>query len=215
MLCSDRPLVKSASGWSDHLASNVVSIAIERDARPSRDLTEMLAGAPFVRYQAPSFVGCSTSRQNDLTQATGGAESISGKALNYFNAGTNDTNYTTWFGTYNATRYNTVKSHYTNIKGAFTNQNVTYHCDCTDSAYAYVFKNQPYNIHLCNAFWSAPQLGIDSKAGTLVHEMSHFTIVADTDDWAYGQSACRSLATSSPSRAVDNADSHEYFAESR
>jgi peptidyl-Lys metalloendopeptidase len=43
--------------------------------------------------------------------------------------------------------------------------------------------------------------------------MSHFTIVADTDDWAYGQSAAKSLAKSNPAKAVDNADSHEYFSE--
>ncbi|HEV8631557.1 MAG TPA: M35 family metallo-endopeptidase, partial [Thermoanaerobaculia bacterium] len=45
------------------------------------------------------------------------------------------------------------------------------------------------------------------------HETSHFTVVAGTDDWAYGQSACKSLALSNPTNAVDNADSHEYFAE--
>ena len=43
--------------------------------------------------------------------------------------------------------------------------------------------------------------------------MSHFNIVAATDDWAYGQSAAKNLAIRKPSRAVDNADSHEYFAE--
>jgi peptidyl-Lys metalloendopeptidase len=37
--------------------------------------------------------------------------------------------------------------------------------------------------------------------------------VAGTDDWAYGQSAAASLATSNPTRAADNADSHEYFSE--
>jgi len=43
--------------------------------------------------------------------------------------------------------------------------------------------------------------------------MSHFTVVAGTDDWAYGQTAAAALAKSSPTKAVDNADSHEYFAE--
>jgi peptidyl-Lys metalloendopeptidase len=66
---------------------------------------------------------------------------------------------------------------------------------------------------VCNAFWSAPSTGTDSKAGTLVHEMSHFNVVASTDDWAYGQSAAKSLAISNPSKALDNADTHEYFAE--
>ena len=68
-------------------------------------------------------------------------------------------------------------------------------------------------MYLCNAFWSAPNTGTDSKAGTLVHETSHFNVVASTDDWAYGQSACKSLAKSNTTKAVDNADSHEYFAE--
>ena len=60
---------------------------------------------------------------------------------------------------------------------------------------------------------SAPTTGTDSKAGTLVHEMSHFNVVASTDDWAYGQSAAKSLAISNPTKALDNADTHEYFAE--
>jgi hypothetical protein len=49
--------------------------------------------------------------------------------------------------------------------------------------------------------------------GTLIHETSHFTIVAGTDDHAYGQSSCQSLAQNDPARAVDNADNHEYIAE--
>ncbi len=55
--------------------------------------------------------------------------------------------------------------------------------------------------------------GTDSKAGTLVHEMSHFTAVAGTDDHAYGQTNAKSLAISNPDLALNNADSHEYFAE--
>jgi peptidyl-Lys metalloendopeptidase len=47
----------------------------------------------------------------------------------------------------------------------------------------------------------------------MIHEMSHFNVIAGTDDWAYGQSAAASLARSNPTRAVDNADNHEYFAE--
>ena len=43
--------------------------------------------------------------------------------------------------------------------------------------------------------------------------MSHFNVVASTDDWAYGQSAAANLAITDPVKALDNADSHEYFAE--
>lgn len=46
-----------------------------------------------------------------------------------------------------------------------------------------------------------------------VHEMSHFNVVAGADDWVYGQAGAASLAISDPAKAIDNADSHEYFGE--
>ena len=52
--------------------------------------------------------------------------------------------------------------------------------------------------------------GTDSKAGVVIHEVSHFNVVAGTDDLAYGQTAAKKLK---PRRAIRNADSHEYFAE--
>ena len=63
------------------------------------------------------------------------------------------------------------------------------------------------------SFWTAPLSGTDLKAGTLIHEMSHFDVVAGTDDVVYGQSAARNLASTDPDLAITNADSHEYFAE--
>ncbi len=39
------------------------------------------------------------------------------------------------------------------------------------------------------------------------------TVVAGTDDHIYGQTGSHNLATTNPSDAIDNADSHEYFAE--
>jgi peptidyl-Lys metalloendopeptidase len=67
--------------------------------------------------------------------------------------------------------------------------------------------------HFLNIRNAMDTAGTDSKAGTLVHEMSHFNVVAATDDWAYGQTAAKNLARTNTTRAVDNADSHEYFAE--
>ncbi len=160
-----------------------------------------------------STVSCTSSRTSAITTAVSGAKSYSSGALSYLNAGTKGPRYTSWFGTYDATRYSTVKAHYNSILSAFNNQAVSVSCACTKSVYAYVYPTQPYKIYVCNAFWTAPATGTDSKAGTLVHEMSHFNAVAATDDWAYGHSAAKSLAISSPTKAVDNADSHEYFAE--
>ena len=207
-----------------NLESNALSLSIERDARLAAQApAEIEAGAPdiiFDGYRTPGYVSCSSTRQSSLLTALSNAQSISLKARDYLNnlpstSRPTDTAYRTWFGSYTSSRYSTVQSHFNNIYSAFANQTFTFYCDCTDSSYAYVYANQPYRVHLCNAFWSAPSLGIDSKAGTLVHETSHFTVVAGTSDYAYGTSACQSLANSSPSQAVMNADSHEYFAETR
>jgi peptidyl-Lys metalloendopeptidase len=157
--------------------------------------------------------GCSSSRITSLTTAYSSARTMAASALSYL---TNTTpsgtaRYTTWFGAYTSSRWSTAKSHFTQISAKLSNEVAD--CTCTDSAYAYVYPTQPYKIYLCNAFWSAPNTGTDSRAGTLIHEMSHFNVVAGTDDNAYGQTACKSLARSNPTRALDNADSHEYFAE--
>ncbi|MEQ1765440.1 MAG: M35 family metallo-endopeptidase, partial [Pyrinomonadaceae bacterium] len=141
------------------------------------------------------------------------ASTYSGGANSYLQAGTVNSRYTTWFGTYQSSRYNTVRSHFSSILGAMDTASVTFNCTCTSSAYAYVYSNQPYTIYLCNAFWAAPALGTDSKAGTLVHEMSHFSVVAGTSDYAYGQMDAKRLANNTPKRAINNADNHEYFAE--
>jgi peptidyl-Lys metalloendopeptidase len=76
-----------------------------------------------------------------------------------------------------------------------------------------VYPTQPYKIYVCKAFWSAPLTGTDSKGGTLLHEMSHFDVVAGTDDNVYGQAGAANLAITNPDAAVQNADSHEYFGE--
>lgn len=207
-----------------NLESNALSLSIERDAQLAIQApVEVEAADPnliFDGYRTPSYVSCSTTRQSSLLTALSNAQSISLKARDYLNnlpstSRSTDAAYRTWFGAYTSTRYSTVQSHYSNIYSSFANQTYTFYCDCTSSAYAYVYANQPYKVHLCNAFWNAPSLGIDSKAGTLVHESSHFTVNGGTQDYAYGTSAAQSLAISNPDRAVMNADNHEYFAETR
>jgi peptidyl-Lys metalloendopeptidase len=208
----------AAAGLSE-IESNTVQLGVERSERGR--LLQTFNQASFDdKALTPGFVSCTTSRQSTLNTALNNAQTISGKARDYLNnlpvaSRATDTAYKTWFGAYTTSRYSTVQSHYTAINSAFATKTVNFYCDCTDSAYAYVYSNQPYNIHLCNAFWSAPASGIDSTAGTLVHEMSHFTVVAGTADNAYGTSACQRLATKNPSKAINNADSHEYFAETR
>lgn len=90
---------------------------------------------------------------------------------------------------------------------------VTIDCGCKKNYYAYVYPTKPYIVYVCRVFWTAPMTGTDSKAGTLIHEMSHFNVVANTNDYVYGQTGAKSLAITNPDNAVKNADNHEYFAE--
>jgi peptidyl-Lys metalloendopeptidase len=197
-------------GEKGALASNDVSVWIE--GRPSR-APQM--EAMDVRAQALSFSGaCTSSEQSSITTAFNSAKTYSSNAVTYLNGISSGTpRYTTWFGAFSSTNLGTARSHFNAIKSAFDTKAVVVDCSCSDSYYAYVYPASPYKIYVCNAFWSAPNTGTDSKAGTLVHEMSHFNAVAATDDHAYGQSAAKNLAISSPTRALDNADNHEYFAE--
>ncbi len=164
---------------------------------------------------ATVYSNCSASQQSALLAATGQAVTYANTAVSYLNGAPSATQrYTKWFGSFNSTGWNTAKSHFTAVQSAFTTQTLAYDCKCKKpSTYAYVYANQPYKIYLCGAFWKAPLEGTDSRGGTLIHEMTHFTAVAGTDDWAYGQAAAGSLAISDPGKALDNADSHEYFAE--
>ncbi|MBN8212207.1 MAG: protease [Xanthomonadales bacterium] len=162
-----------------------------------------------------SYTACTATQQTALDKAVLSARTYTERAKGYLNAGTTGARYTTWFGAYANTRYATAQQHFMAIDTAMdqTGGQVTINCGCSQNYYAYVYKNLPYEIFVCNSFWTAPLIGTDSRAGTLIHEMSHFTIVADTEDWVYGQSAASNLAATNPTNAVDNADNHEYFSE--
>lgn len=207
------------------LASNTIALTITGDANvEARRAADLAAATRASEAWAPSFaasvsfIGCSNTRTAQVRTALSSAESYASNSRSYLNAGNRGRRYTTWFGTYNSSRYSTVRGNFGKISDAASTKSLTFDCSTCPgtpnaSAYAYVYSNQPYRIYLCNAFWAAPNTGTDSRAGTIIHELSHFTVVAGTNDYAYGQAAARSLASTNPSRAVRNADSHEYFSE--
>ena len=197
------------------------------EARPSRlvngieaEHAAKLADAERER-RVPAFSGCSAARQGILKNALVEAVKIATDArdalVNASHCGeVTGRRYAEWFGAYSAGRYGKVRDHFSKIVDALNNQTITFFCDCEEAnTYAFVNPTKPYEIHLCGAFWNAPLSGTDSQGGTIVHETSHFNVVAGTDDHQYGQSGCRTLANSRPDDAIDNADSHEYFAENR
>jgi len=164
----------------------------------------------------PLITTCTTAQTDIINAAHDEAISMAYNASTAMNDATVPTSaerYVEWFGAANTNRHNTIKTHYTNILDALDTQTVEFDCTCTDDYYAYVYPSEPYKIYFCNAFWSADLNGTDSQAGTIIHETSHFTVVAGTDDIVYGQDGARSLAINDPASAIINADSHEYFSE--
>lgn len=215
----------SLSGAYDFSATSAYTVHYEVGKTSSNELTFWVEGrknvrpeplaSDFVTLGTISYTSCSSTQQSQIPAALSQATTYATGAVNYLNGSPSATpRYTTWFGTFSSSGWNKAKADYAAIQDAFLNKNMSFDCSCKKKGvYAFVYTNQPYNIHLCPVFWQVANSGTDSRGGTLVHETSHFTVVAGTDDWAYGQSACKSLAQSNPTNALDNADSHEYFAE--
>jgi peptidyl-Lys metalloendopeptidase len=198
----------NAFKFRDDLSSEKISFNVQGRAKPTP--------TPVPTTPPPgsnTFSRCTTDQANTAATARTQAKTYAAGAESYMLGNSPSTRYTTWFGTITSTRTNLVKGHFVAISDAMDNATVTFDCGCKQNYYAYVYPNQPYKIYLCKVFWTAPLTGTDSKAGTLIHEMSHFDVVAGTDDFVYGQSAAKSLAISNPDNAVMNADNHEYFAE--
>ncbi|CAE6514682.1 unnamed protein product [Rhizoctonia solani] len=159
----------------------------------------------------PKFNNCSAEQQTSITEAVKEANEYVGNANSYF-SGTLGERYTTWFGALADNRTEIVKGHYANLTGKVDEFQFDCSCDKADT-FAYVYPTKFPTVYLCGAFWKAPVSGTDSKAGTIVHEGTHFVNIGSTQDYAYGQSGAKSLASSDPDRAIMNADSHEYFVE--
>ena len=207
----DFSFLREGAKESVSLSSNEVSVWVEGRSYSRRD--QITADAINVSG-AVTFSKCDASQTTSVNAGLAAASTMANGAVSYLNGSASGTpRYTTWFGAFSSGGWNTAKAHFGTIKDAIDTKPLTFDCSCRKKYYAYVYPNQPYKIYLCTVFWSAPTSGTDSKGGTIVHELSHFDVTAGTDDWAYGQSAAKSLAISDPAKALDNADSHEYFAE--
>jgi hypothetical protein len=84
--------------------------------------------------------------------------------------------------------------------------------------YAYVRADKAFVITLSAFFFSAPDRGYSSKAGIVVHEMTHFVLAGASKDprtrKEYGTAPARARAATQPSAARRNAENLEYFVES-
>lgn len=185
------------------------------------------------------FANCTAAQEEVIQTAAYIASLYVADAEKYLTLNTRGTDrFETWFGTYQDDHHAAVLEHFTNMRRTDV-KTYTYDCACEDgddiygkspssppvsllgSLYirssvlltAYVYPTLFGHVYLCGQFMAAPLHGTDSKAGTMVHEASHFIENAGTLDIAYSTENAQFLALSDPSQAIMNADSHEYFAE--
>ena len=197
------------------LTSNEVDFSVE--GRPNPVHKKMTA---LSVTGSTSFSSCSAPQQSTLGTVRSSASTYATESLSYFNLGSKGLRYVTWFGVYDPTRYNTVKSNYSAISSAMDTAGINFDCSdlndprngyyCDANTVAYVFPDWPYEIYLCSYFWYYPVTGDFSQAGVIIHEMSHFY---GTKDWDYGRPGSQSLASNIPSEAITNADNYRYFSE--
>ena len=136
--------------------------------------------------------------------------------------------YQQWFGIWDPVRAKRVRNTLSGLKNHIRINKTTYFCaqngeqNCNDGTYANVFPNDPSTIYICQNYFNLPDLRDSSfqevfdsgtRAGTIIHEMSHYDVVGGTVDNCYNREVCSDYARRSPNRAVHNADSFQYFAE--
>jgi peptidyl-Lys metalloendopeptidase len=155
---------------------------------------------------------CTASERNQINAGNSAHTTMINHAYTAIGSG-NTAHYREWFGAFVASRHSAVRDIIGWTRG---NTRIAFECDDRANVYAYVYPTDTsHTIYVCDAFWPAPTTGgFDTKAGTIIHELSHFNDIGATNDWVYGTAAARNLASTNPARAIANADNYEYFCES-
>ena len=101
---------------------------------------------------------------------------------------------------------------------------VTYRCSNQSTKknhnlFASILPSGKVGMLLAPSFWKSADGGFDSKAGVMIHEISHLSIaggantVPPNEEEIYGKDLVLKLAKSLPSKAQDNAESIQLFVE--
>lgn len=175
---------------------------------------------------AQRFEGCNATQTLAADTAVRQAKALT---LSAASAVGDTPQYARWFGTYTPRNAEQVRANLKAVIGAIRDGSVTVRCEmgrangCNNREYAWVYPQQAYLLRLCPAFFDLPPLTAlepgtprsdnGTREGTIVHELSHFTRIAGTEDHCYSRSACSRMAQRAPLMMIENADSYQYFTE--
>jgi peptidyl-Lys metalloendopeptidase len=176
----------------------------------------MFAAIDCASADSPACIGAELATAQAALERAKGA--LTKSIANLENGdSTTATKATTWLGVHNSGEAQQVKNVLSRALALAANpsficDNVTY--KNLGDVYAHVLPSDPFIIKLGAFFWPAPDTGFDSKPGTIIHEMTHFSSVGATADLASDTNSSKDLAHSDPAGARRNANNYEYFVES-
>lgn len=175
---------------------------------------------------AGSPENCSKAQSLEAIVALERAKALSVQAASRVG---NTPEYIRWFGPYDAQRAEQVRGAMKTLVNAIRTGAVTPVCEtglesgCNEGEFAWVYPGEAYRLRLCPAFFDLPVLTALSpgarsseygtREGTIIHELSHFNVIAGTEDHCYSRRDCAEMAAEMPGLAIENADSFQYFTE--
>ena len=184
-----------------------------------------LAAAP-VSATAQTFVSCTKTERGQVHAARERAEVMTLAATQAI--GPNRA-FRRWFGPYTPSAGETVRRNLKRIVTGLQPEKLEAQCVdngfdlCAPDTFAFVDIDDAYVVFLCPSFFEMDTLkgltqstladGNGTRAGTLIHEVSHFTVIAGTEDHCYARDTCSAMARSDPADALENADNYQYFVE--
>jgi peptidyl-Lys metalloendopeptidase len=170
---------------------------------------------PVERAVLTSYAGTTTSAQRAIIDsALDEARKYADDAFQFTQGITTHNTparYVRWFGAPDQGRIEHVKDVWSSVDASVWGP-LTFKAT-TGNYYGLTYPLLSSTVRLGRDFWDSttPLTGEDSKAGTIIHELTH--IVGGTGDKAYGSQNCLTLAINHPGKAVRNADTYEYFVE--
>ena len=185
----------------------------------------LMATTPQV-VAAQNFATCTKVERGQFLAAADRAERL---ALTATSAIGPNPVFDRWFGGYNAKSGEIVRKNLKSMVRALQSGEITAACKnngqglCAPDTYAFVNRDTPFVVNLCPNFFTMDTMkqlteetavtGNGTRAGTIIHEISHFTDVSGTEDHCYSRTECTRMAENLPLDALLNADSYQYFVE--
>lgn len=199
-------------------------------------------------YLAPSFQFANSLARTQVPIAINRAKKLIDSAYRGINqarisAGADRDIYETWFGTFDANRFSTVRDNIISVYDAlfvkgvllyYRGDGATGPTDCAaengnisgENFFGAAWKaadtpaslnKRCTHIFLGKAFFASGVYALDSAGGVIIHELTHAICGTDDVDYkgeeTYGTVLCKRLATERPDLAITNADSYEYLCE--